>query len=89
LFSSSERLRLADNCSTVAIRFWTCAEVWTESFIGTLKNEMLQNGCFINEQDARTEIFDYIESHYNIHRKHSALRYISPAQFEAQTISQN
>lgn len=62
---------------------------WTESFIGTLKNEMLQNGCFINEQDARTEIFDYIESYYNIHRKHSALRYLSPAQFEAQIISQN
>jgi len=45
----------------------------TESFIGTLKGEMLQNGCFQNATDARTEIFDYIEGYYNTHRKHSAL----------------
>ena len=34
---------------------------WTESFIGTLKGEMLQGGCFENADDARLEIFDYIE----------------------------
>lgn len=55
---------------------------WTESFIGTLKNEMLQDGCFLNEADARTEIFDYIDSYYNIHRQHSALGYQTPALFE-------
>lgn len=48
---------------------------WTESFMGTIKNEMLQNGCFINNQDALTEIFDYIESYYNTHRRHSSLNY--------------
>ena len=31
---------------------------WTESFIGTLKNEMLQDGCFESADDARTELFD-------------------------------
>ena len=46
---------------------------WTESFIGTLKLEMLQDGCFENAIDARTEIFAYIEGYYNTHRKHSAL----------------
>jgi transposase InsO family protein len=56
---------------------------WTESFMGTLKGEMLQGGCFINEQDARTEIFDFIEGYYNTHRKHSSLGYRAPAQFEA------
>ena len=55
---------------------------WTESFIGTLKCEMLQNGCFENATDARTEIFEYIEGYYNTHRKHSALNYQTPAQFE-------
>lgn len=55
---------------------------WTESFIGTLKNEMLQDGCFLNEADARTEIFEYIDSYYNIHRQHSALGYQTPALFE-------
>lgn len=53
-----------------------------ESFIGTLKGEMLQGGRFIDERDARIEIFDYIESYYNLHRKHSSLGYLSPAQYE-------
>ena len=55
---------------------------WTESFIGTLKNEMLQGGEFIDEKDARTEIFDYIESYYNHHRKHSSLGNRTPSEFE-------
>ena len=55
---------------------------WTESFMGTLKSEMLQDGCFLNDNDARIEIFSYIESYYNTHRKHSSLGYKTPAQFE-------
>lgn len=55
---------------------------WTESFMGTLKNEMLQGGEFVDEKDARTEIFDFIESYYNHHRKHSSLGYITPSEFE-------
>lgn len=34
---------------------------WSESVMGKLKSEMLQGGCFIDEHDARTEIFDFIE----------------------------
>jgi putative transposase len=62
---------------------------WTESFIGTLKREMLQDGCFENAGDARTEIFEYIEAYYNTHRKHSALSYKTPSQFETQLQSVN
>ncbi len=62
---------------------------WTESFIGTLKAEMLQNGCFIDEADARKELFSYIESYYNTHRRHSSLKYKTPAQFETQIQSLN
>jgi len=36
---------------------------------------MRQDGCFLNDQDARTAIFSYIESYYNTHRKHSSLGY--------------
>ena len=61
---------------------------WTESFMGTLKNEMLQGGSFTIEADARIEIFDFIESYYNHHRKHSALNYRTPAQFEAENPTQ-
>ena len=62
---------------------------WSESFIGTLKLEMLQDGCFENASDARTEIFEYIEGYYNTHRKHSAIGYKTPSQFEAQIHSAN
>ena len=55
--------------------------------MGTLKTEMLGDGCFINDTDARTEIFDYIESYYNTQRKHSALGYQTPAQFEVKKLS--
>ena len=61
----------------------------TESFIGTLKGEMLQGGCFEDAADARLEIFDYIEGYYNTHRKHSALNYLTPTQFKTQIHSLN
>ena len=62
---------------------------WTESFIGTLKAEMLQGGCFADATDARLELFDYLEGYYNTHRKHSALDYLTPAQFESRNQSAN
>ena len=62
---------------------------WSESFIGTLKAEMLQGGCFEDAADARLEIFDYIEGYYNTHRKHSALGYLTPSQFETNLNSLN
>ena len=55
-----------------------CDNAWTESCIGTIKREMLQDGCFENAGDARTELFEYIEGYYNAHRKHSSLGYKTP-----------
>lgn len=60
---------------------------WAESFFGTLKLEMLQDGCFLDAHDAKIELFDYIEAYYNTHRKHSSLNYKTPSQFEAQLSS--
>jgi putative transposase len=57
--------------------------------IATLKTEMLQDGCFLNATDARTELFAFIEAYYNTHRKHSALAYFSPTQFEAKSSALN
>ena len=62
---------------------------WTESFIGTLKREMLRGGSFINEADAHTEIFAYIEAYYNNQRIHSAIDYHTPNQFEAKILTLN
>jgi len=62
---------------------------WTESCIGTIKLEMLQDGYFEDATDARIEIFEYIEGYYNTHRKHSSIRYKTLHQFEAQIQSIN
>jgi putative transposase len=82
-------LRQAGMRQSMSARANPYHNAWTESFMGTLKAEMLQDGCFINAQDARTEIFAYIDSYYNTCRKHSALGYQSPAQFEAEIHSLN
>lgn len=62
---------------------------WSESFIGTFKNEMLQGGRFEDEIDARPEIFEYIDGYYNIHRKHSSIGYLTPDEFEKRTLTLN
>lgn len=60
---------------------------WTESFIGTLKQEMLGDGVFDSIDDARMAIFDYIETYYNTKRRHSSLDYQSPNQAESLFLS--
>ena len=79
----------ADMSQSMSARANPYHNAWTESFMGTLKTEMLGDGCFINDADARTEIFDFIECYYNTQRKHSSLKYQTPAQFEAEKLSLN
>lgn len=55
---------------------------WSESFMATLKTELVRGGEFLSEADARTELFDFIESYYNHRRRHSALGYQTPAEYE-------
>jgi putative transposase len=47
-----------------------------------LKKELVAGEVFYTRQQARREIVDYIEGFYNSWRRHSALGYLSPAQFE-------
>jgi len=53
-----------------------------ESFFGTLKIESLHRKVFAIKDDARQENFKYIEVFYNRQRIHSALDFVSPAEFE-------
>jgi putative transposase len=53
-----------------------------ESFWSTLKTEWLHQKNFQTHQEARTAVFDYIETFYNPKRLHSALGYQSPVDFE-------
>ena len=55
-----------------------------ESFWSTLKLELVYRREFATRQQARSEIFDYIETFYNRQRTHSALGYLSPIDFELQ-----
>lgn len=52
-----------------------------ESFFSTLKTECADQP-FETRAQARTTIFEYIEAWYNRQRLHSALGYLSPAEFE-------
>lgn len=60
-----------------------------ESFYRTLKRELVQGFNFDTPEQAQKEIFQYIELYYNNKRMHSALGYLSPAQFERQQICFN
>ncbi len=54
-----------------------------ESFWGTLKTELVHHRKYRTREEARQSIFKYIECWYNRKRRHSALGYRSPEQFEA------
>jgi hypothetical protein len=55
-----------------------------ESCFSRFKAELIQDGIFETIEDARTEIFEYIEMYYNTIRLHSSLNYQSPKYFEEQ-----
>lgn len=48
----------------------------------TLKTERIRRRIYLTRDDARADIFDYIERFYNPKRRHSTLGQLSPAQFE-------
>ena len=55
-----------------------------ESFWSTLKLDLVYRRNFATRQQARREIFDYIEVFYNRQRSHTALNCLSPVDFELQ-----
>lgn len=53
-----------------------------ESFFGSLKTEMVYHCHFRTHDEARREIFAYIEGFYNRRRRHSTLNYMTPIEYE-------
>ena len=53
-----------------------------ESFFATLECELIQRRAFQTQAEARTAVFQFIEGWYNTRRRHSALDYLSPNDFE-------
>ncbi len=57
-----------------------------ESFVSTLKVELVSRMEFPTRQAAKTAVFEYLETFYNTRRLHSSLGYRSPADFEEDRI---
>jgi putative transposase len=53
-----------------------------ESFFATLECELLDRRPFRTQIEARMAVFEFIEGWYNPHRRHSAINYLSPIDYE-------
>jgi putative transposase len=67
------------------------ANVWDnsamESFFSSLKSERVHRSRYRTRDEARADIFDYVERFYNPQRRHSTL-YVSPATYEESKMAQ-
>lgn len=55
-----------------------------ESFFSTMKTERTDRKTYRTRDEARADVFDYIELFYNPRRRHSTLGYLSPMEYERQ-----
>ena len=58
-----------------------------ESFFASLKKELVHHEKYATRAEAKASLFEYIEVFYNRERRHSALGYVAPAQFEGNEYS--
>ncbi|MET3763138.1 putative transposase [Sphingomonas sp. UYEF23] len=86
-YTSEQFQRLmADNGVTCSMS--RSGNVWDnaamESFFSSLKTERIARKTYRTRNQARQDVFDYIERFYNPTRRHSTLGYLSPMDFEKQ-----
>ena len=55
-----------------------------ESFFSSLKTERTARKTYRTRDQAKADVFDYIECFYNPKRRHSTIGYLSPVEFEMQ-----
>ena len=65
---------------------WDNAPV--ESFFATLKKELIHQRHYASRDEARQEVFEFIEVYYNRQRRHSTLGYLGPVEFEQKAVAQ-
>jgi putative transposase len=80
--SFSERLREVGITPSMGRTGSALDNAMAESFVSTLKAELVSRMEFPTRQAAKTAIFEYLETFYNTRRLHSSLGYRSPADFE-------
>jgi putative transposase len=59
-----------------------------EAFVASLKTELLYRRSWPPRESVRVAVFEYIETFYNRERRHSALGYLSPMEYEEVTIGE-
>jgi transposase InsO family protein len=60
-----------------------------ESFFSSLKNEIVHHRNYQTRDEARTEIFEYIELFYNRKRLHQSLNYQTPMKYKSKRVLPN
>ncbi|WP_371807601.1 IS3 family transposase [Arhodomonas sp. KWT] len=81
-------LAFGERCRTAGVRpsmgsVGDCYDnAMAESFFATLECELLAHHRFRDPGEARPAIFEFIEGWYNSHRRHSAIGYHSPLNYE-------
>ncbi len=53
-----------------------------QSFFSTLKTEGTERKVYRSRNQAKADVFDFIERFYNPKRRHSTIGYLSPIEFE-------
>jgi putative transposase len=77
-----------DRCSRAGIRLsmGTVGDSYdnavAESFFASLETELIDRRHWRTRDEARRDVFAYLETFYNPHRRHSALGYLSPLEYE-------
>ncbi len=86
--SFSERLKEVGITPSMGRTGTALDNAMAESFVSTLKAELVSNLEFPSRQAAKTAVFEYLETFYNTRRLHSSLGYRSPADFEEDRIEE-
>ncbi len=77
-----QRLRAAGIAQSMGSRGDCFDNAAIESYHATLEKDLLRRRSFRTRQEARTAVFDYLETFYNRERLHSTLGYRSPDEYE-------
>ena len=89
---ASERFRQLLDLHGVECSMSRKGDCWdnapAESFFGKLKAEHIGRRVYATRREAEQELFWYIEVFYNRKRRHAALGYLSPVQFEQRDMGQ-
>jgi len=76
------------NANGVTCSMSRSGNVWDnapmESFFSSLKTERTGRKLYRTRNEAKADVFDYIERFYNPKRRHSTIGYLSPVEFERQ-----